>query len=362
MTISWKPEAVAGEPLEHIIIGDSEAICRVRDLIRQVARSDASVMITGPSGSGKEIVATAIHGESQRARNRFIAVNCGAIPRDLLESELFGHEKGSFTGAIAQRKGRFEDAHSGTLFLDEIGDMPADMQVKLLRVLEARKIERVGGNGTIDIDTRIISATHQNLEDRIDTRQFREDLYYRLAVFPIQLPALHERPEDVPALIQYFLKKMSTPETILGFTPGAMARLITHEWRGNVRELRNVVERAIILFPNMQINSDQVDTLFRRRYSNAPTTETVAEPTRNGSVANGSFGHSILTENWANGDTTIDLKQHLAEIERRYIAAALTKAEGVIADAARLLSMQRTTFIEKMRRLDIQKEEVRLSA
>ncbi|MCF8710087.1 sigma-54 interaction domain-containing protein [Rhizorhapis sp. SPR117] len=332
--------------LEGVVIGDSGAISRVRDLIWQVARTDASVMITGPSGSGKEIVATAIHLASARARNHFIAVNCGAIPRDLLESQLFGHEKGSFTGAIAQRRGRFEDAHGGSLFLDEIGDMPPDMQVKLLRVLESRQIERVGGSSPIHIDTRVISATHQNLEERIDKGQFREDLYYRLAVFPIHLPPLRDRPEDVPALIQFFLAKMATPETILSFTPGAMARLITHEWLGNVRELRNVVERAIILFPNMQIGADQVEALFRRRHSNAPTTELIqqslpAMPSADFSAAIGADG--------------IDLKQHLAEIERRYIAAALTQADGVIADAARLLSMQRTTFIEKMKRLDVQK-------
>ncbi|MBB4640450.1 sigma-54 interaction domain-containing protein [Rhizorhapis suberifaciens] len=351
MTISWKPDAVAGASLDQIVIGESEAICRVRELIRQVAASDASVMITGPSGSGKEIVANAIHHESLRARNRFIAVNCGAIPRDLLESELFGHEKGSFTGAIAQRRGRFEDAHKGTLFLDEIGDMPPEMQVKLLRVLESRQVERVGGSGSIDVDTRIISATHQNLEDRIERGLFREDLFYRLGVFPIQLPPLKDRPEDIAPLIKFFLRRMCAPDTVLGFTPGAMARLLMHEWRGNVRELRNVVERAIILFPNMQISSDQVDTLFRRRYSNAPTTQSAAEPSR----------YSATTSDCALDDKGIDLKQHLADIERQYIEAALAKAEGVIADAARLLSMQRTTFIEKMKRLDVQKE-VRLVA
>lgn len=342
---------MAGASLDQIVIGESEAICRVRELIRQVAASDVSVLITGPSGSGKEIVATAIHQESQRARHRFIAVNCGAIPRDLLESELFGHEKGSFTGAIAQRRGRFEDAHKGTLFLDEIGDMPADMQVKLLRVLESRQVERVGGSGPIDVDARIISATHQNLEDRIERGLFREDLFYRLGVFPIQLPPLKDRPEDIAPLIKFFLRKMCAADTVLGFTSGAMARLLTHEWRGNVRELRNVVERAIILFPNMQISSDQVDTLFRRRYSNAPTTQSAPEPMRQGGQAS----------SCALDDAGIDLKQHLAFIERQYIEAALSKAEGVIADAARLLSMQRTTFIEKMKRLDVQKD-LRLSA
>lgn len=350
MTIAWKPETVAGEPLDEFVVGNSPAMCRVRALIAQVAKSDASVMITGPSGSGKEIVATAIHHESHRAQHRFVAVNCGAIPRDLLESELFGHEKGSFTGAIAQRRGRFEDAHKGTLFLDEIGDMPADMQVKLLRVLETRQIERVGGSGPIDIDARIISATHQNLDERIDKALFREDLYYRLGVFPIQLPALKERPEDIPALIQFFLRKMSGQDNLLGFSPGAMARLVTHEWRGNVRELRNVIERAIILFPNMQISPDQVDTLFRRRNSNAPTTQPVMEPSRSSAPAAAAPLPAIT-------ETGMDLKQHLAEIERHYIAAALTRAEGVIADAARLLSMQRTTFIEKMKRLDVQRDE-----
>jgi sigma-54 specific flagellar transcriptional regulator A len=173
---------------EAMLIGESRAMAEIRYLIRQVAPSGASVIITGPSGSGKEMVARAIHGESARAARPYVAVNCGAIPRDLLESELFGHEKGSFTGAVNQKRGRFEDAHGGTLFLDEIGDMPADMQVKLLRVLEERVVQRVGGRGEIAVDTRIVSATHRDIDEAITAQRFREDLFYRLAVFPIDLP------------------------------------------------------------------------------------------------------------------------------------------------------------------------------
>ena len=205
MTIAWTRPLDAGSTIETLLVGESEAINEVRRLVRQVGPASASVLIMGPSGSGKEMVARAIHISSIRKSKPFVAVNCGAIPRDLLESELFGHEKGSFTGATALRKGRFEDANGGTLFLDEIGDMPADMQVKLLRVLEERAITRVGGHAVIPVDTRIVSATHRDIALSIEDQRFREDLFYRLAVFPITLPSLYDRPEDIPLLVEHFL-------------------------------------------------------------------------------------------------------------------------------------------------------------
>src|SRR3954468_8730513 len=206
--------------LESLIIGEAPSIQALRRLVRQVAPSDASVLLVGPSGSGKEVVARAIHAQSRRAGKPFVAINCGAIPRDLLESELFGHEKGSFTGAFAQHKGRFEEANGGTLFLDEIGDMPADMQVKLLRVLEERVVQRIGGKGQIAVDVRILAATHRDIDAAIEAGSFREDLFYRLAVFPIELPALAAHVEDVPLLVAHFLDQC-TGRKHARFTPAA---------------------------------------------------------------------------------------------------------------------------------------------
>jgi len=276
------------DPALHLV-GESAAINEVRSLIRYAAATQISVMITGPSGCGKEIVAKALHCCSSRSMEKFVAVNCGAIPRDLLESELFGHEKGSFTGAIAQRKGRFENASDGTLFLDEIGDMPIDMQVKLLRVLEEKQIQRIGGTKTITIDARIISATHQNIDPAIADGCFREDLFYRLSVFPIDIPPLKERREDIAPLIRHFLKGIEIAGDggcqSINFTAEAMHDLEDYGWPGNARELRNIVERAALLFPGMMICAEQVASLFRRRASNAPTYETDTHPSRLAGIA-----------------------------------------------------------------------------
>ncbi len=344
---------------ESLLIGISRPMVEVRYLIRQVAPSSASVIITGPSGSGKEMVARAIHAESSRASSAYVAVNCGAIPRDLLESELFGHEKGSFTGAVSQKRGRFEDADGGTLFLDEIGDMPADMQVKLLRVLEERSVQRVGGRGEIAVDTRIVSATHRDIDEAIAAQRFREDLFYRLAVFPIDLPSLGERREDVPQLVQHFLSQGTSG---VKFSQGAMDRLVAHNWPGNVRELRNVVERASILFPRQAISAEQVEIILHRRgrVSNAErsalweATEkavpVMAEPQPVIETETVVAPAPAEAESNAIGEAPVDLRKMMADLEYRYIAEALRASEGVVADAARLLSLQRTTLIEKMRK------------
>ncbi|HEY7676418.1 MAG TPA: sigma-54 dependent transcriptional regulator [Candidatus Methylomirabilis sp.] len=240
------PEAGPGE---EGIVGGSPALRRVLDLARSVAPSPTTVLLTGESGTGKEVIARAIHRWSPRVEGPFVAVNCAALPDALLESELFGHERGAFTGAVAQRRGRFELAHGGTLFLDEVGDMSPALQGKLLRVLEAQEFERVGGARTVRVDVRVIAATNADLGAAVAARRFREDLYYRLGVFPIHLPPLRERQEDILPLAEHFLRRLGPAlrRPAAGFTPEAQERLQAYAWPGNVRELENVVERAIIL-------------------------------------------------------------------------------------------------------------------
>jgi len=241
------------------IIGADFGLKAVMQMVRQVAITESPVLLTGETGSGKDVVANAIHFASARREKPFIAVNCGAIPETLLDSELFGHEKGAFTGALAQKRGRFERAHSGTIFLDEIGEMPLTAQIRLLRVLQNREIERVGGVERIPVDIRILAATNKNLEEMVQKGLFREDLWFRLAVFPIEIPPLRERTCDIPALIQHFLERKSrdlklgqTPE----LAPGAIEALLNYSWPGNVRELENLIERAMILYRNEPLQFD----------------------------------------------------------------------------------------------------------
>ena len=336
MTIDRTASRDGAATVETLLLGESASMVAVRALVCRVGPGNTSVLITGPSGSGKERVARAIHVASDRASEPFVAINCGAIPRDLLESELFGHEKGSFTGAHAQRQGRFEEAHNGTLFLDEIGDMPPDMQVKLLRVLEERRIERVGGRGTIPVDVRIVSATHRDLSLAIEDQRFREDLYYRLAVFPIHLPGLAARPGDLPLLIRHFLRTITNGAPNVRFSHQAIAMLATHHWPGNVRELRNFVERAAILHPGETLGPEDVNALLLR----PKVSVTAEQPVPTGSPV----------ENTDIGTSGVDLRAILHDLEGRYIGQALHRTNGVVADAARLLGLQRTTLIEKMRR------------
>ena len=232
------------------LVGTSRAVQMVRKMIQQVANSEANVLILGESGTGKEVVARNLHYYSNRRDKAFVPVNCGAIPGDLLESELFGHEKGAFTGAISARQGRFELAEKGTLFLDEIGDMSLNMQVKLLRVLQERTFERVGSNKSIEADVRIIAATHRNLEEAITEGKFREDLFYRLNVFPIEMPPLRDRVEDIPLLVNELIRRIEHEKRgSVRLTQGAILALCQYNWPGNVRELANLVERLAILFP-----------------------------------------------------------------------------------------------------------------
>src|SRR5688572_12123903 len=263
--------------LETLIIGSSAAAARLREMIRRVARSNASVMLCGPSGSGKELVARAIHDEGVRAGKAFSAINCGAIPGELIESELFGHEKGSFTGAHARRIGHFEATEGGTLFLDEIGDMRFDMQVKLLRVLEDRTIVRVGSSDVKAVDVRVISATHQDLGAAIADGKFREDLFFRLGVVVLQVPSLANRVEDIPALIRHFQRQMPA-DAKCRFDDSAMALLMQHDWPGNVRELRNFVERASVLHGGETLGSGDVAMLLNPTAAFAPRLEAAHDP------------------------------------------------------------------------------------
>ncbi len=321
------------------LIGASPVIVKVRALVDQLAASAVSVLVTGPSGSGKEVVAQLLHQRSSRAAKPFVAINCAAIPRDLLESEIFGHEAGSFTGAAKARRGRFELADTGTLFLDEIGDMPAEFQVKLLRILETRLVERVGGMLAFPVDVRLIAATNVDLADAVASGRFREDLFYRLAVVEIRLPGLAERASDVPLLLEHFARNSERPR--VGFTAGATDYLASQPWRGNVRELRNFVARATALHPGALLDRTLAATLLHGEGHRLDRTAPA-------------LPLGDLRSRHLEGEP-IDLKAVLDEVEQAYIRDALGRTAGGIAGSARLLGLRRTTLIEKMRRLQIER-------
>lgn len=343
------------------LVGLSLPMRRVRAMMAQVADRDVSVMITGESGTGKEVVARNLHNSSSRADGPFVPVNCGAIPPELLESELFGHEKGAFTGAVSTRQGRFELAHGGTLFLDEIGDMPLPMQVKLLRVLQERCFERVGGNKTIEVDVRIIAATHKDLEVMIAEGVFREDLYYRLNVFPIEMPALRERREDLPALLNELVRRAE--KSGLGHIQlhdSALLSLSRHGWPGNVRELANLVERLSILHPSSVISINELPQKFRYLDESEmprhlqpqvyPVTPVVPVRDERGGLETAAVGTSVGGYLPPDG---MDLKKYLNDLEQSLIEQALNESGNVVAKSAELLSIRRTTLVEKMRKYGI---------
>ena len=418
MSVRTRHLREASRQLARHLVGSSAAIESVRRLVAQVAPSEASVLILGESGTGKEVIAHGIHRGSRRAEGPFVPVNCGAIPGELLESELFGHEKGAFTGAISTRQGRFELAAGGTLFLDEIGDMPLPMQVKLLRVLQERRFERVGSNRTQRCDVRVIAATHQDLERRVEAGDFRTDLFYRLNVFPIDVPPLRERVEDIPALVRRFVELMqSEGRGSVAIGDQAMVCLMAYRWPGNVRELSNLVERLAILYPEAPVAARDLPPKFvpqapripRRGGSVAdgdpapeqapassaeapggaasagelsptrPMTEVLcAEPGADSytqthtdpytqadspqvSPVSGADSHTqahthtdshaLLTP--ALPERGLDLKAHLADLERAFMLQALKQSDWVVARAAKLLNLQRTTLVEKMRKYDL---------
>ncbi|MCL1141692.1 sigma-54 dependent transcriptional regulator [Shewanella gaetbuli] len=344
------------------LVGRSQGIANVRHLINQVASSDATVLVLGQSGTGKEVVARNIHYISDRRDGPFIPVNCGAIPPELLESELFGHEKGSFTGAISSRKGRFELAEGGTLFLDEIGDMPLQMQVKLLRVLQEKVFERVGGSKTISTDVRIVAATHRDLEAMIEQNDFREDLFYRLNVFPIEMPALSERSEDVPLLLQELVSRVfNEGRGKVRFTQRAIESLKEHCWSGNVRELSNLVERLTILYPGGLVDVNDLPQKYRHIDVPEYCVEVSEEQQERDALASifndeepidipeSRFPAELPPEG-------VNLKDLLAELEIDMIRQALEQQDNVVARAAEMLGIRRTTLVEKMRKYGMSKE------
>lgn len=338
------------------LVGHSRAIAQVRKLIEKVADTGANVLILGESGTGKEVVARNLHYYSSRRDKPFVPVNCGAIPHDLLESELFGHEKGAFTGAISARQGRFELAEGGTLFLDEIGDMPLPMQIKILRVLQERFFERVGGNKSIKADVRIIAATHRQLETEIAEGRFREDLYYRLNVFPIEMPALRDRSEDIPLLIKELVTRMEHDQRgSVRLTPAATTSLTHYPWFGNVRELSNLMERLIIMHPYGVVDVRDLPEKFRSHteYAGEQGTETENVVAELPLPAEAGDQQSVVRL----PSSGIDLKEHLSQLEYSLIKQALDESNGVVAHAAKRLAMRRTTLVEKMRKYGLQREE-----
>ena len=357
------------------LVGNSSMMKAVQRMIDQVSDSDANVLILGESGTGKEVVARNLHHFSSRREKPFVPVNCGAIPGELLESELFGHEKGAFTGAITARKGRFEMAEGGTLFLDEIGDMPMPMQVKLLRVLQERTYERVGSSKSLTTNVRVIAATHRNLETHIEEGHFREDLFYRLNVFPIEMPSLRERPEDIPLLINELITRIEHENRgTVRLTSASIASLCRYPWSGNVRELANVIERLVILYPYGTVDFDDLPEKFQLQGEDLPeavttvieqgpelrpvekldATNTVAEKSPQAAAETKSLGEGSELDSLP--EEGLDLKEHLANLEYLLIKQALDEAAGVVAHAANKLKMRRTTLVEKMRKYGIQRE------
>ena len=372
-----------------MLSGNSLAIKRITTLIRQVAAHDSTVLLLGESGTGKEVAARTIHELSPRRNRPFVAVNCGAIPADLLESELFGHEKGSFTGAITSRKGRFEIAEGGTLFLDEIGDMSVAMQVKLLRVLQERVFERVGNHVAVPCNVRIIAATHRNLEEAIARGGFREDLFHRINVFPIDMPPLRERIEDLPMLVREFVtQNVAEGRGRVQLSPATLAALALHTWTGNVRELANLIERRSIVCAGRVVEIADLPPRYQPRdaaalacaigtsgglttfVESADAIVVAEEPLPDAAVIEVLEGARLAPESDAAGVAHtatamlasadvqlpaegLDLRAYLTAIERQLIEQALGRTNGTVAHAARLLNLRRTTLVEKLRKLGI---------
>lgn len=312
------------------IIGQAQPMQEVFRMLQKVAPTDSSVIIYGESGTGKELVARAIHKNSNRSAGPFVRVNCGALSETLLESELFGHEKGAFTGALKRKLGRFELAQAGTIFLDEIGDISPNLQIKLLRVLQEKEFERVGGEETVSVDVRVIAATHRNLKEEVASGRFREDLYYRLHIVPINLPALRQRLDDLPVLVEHFLQRLGHElrKPNLQIAPAALDMMRNYHWPGNVRELENVLERAAVLCEGADITLADLPPLVKDR-------------------------SAILSLS----DDNLDLNKTLEDVERAMLERAMTRAHGVKAEAARILGIKTTTLLYKLGKYGMGGEE-----
>lgn len=362
-----EPKRPTTKTTEPLILGTSPAVKQLRRLIEMVAPSLGPVMVLGPTGAGKDLVAQEIHRLSKRS-GRLVAINCAAIPAELLESELFGYERGAFTGADRARQGRFEESSGGTLFLDEIGDMPLALQSKLLRTLETHTIHRVGGGKEIALDLRLICATHQNIEQMVEAGRFRADLYYRLAVFPIAVPPLAERKSDIPLLVEAMVAAYCTRAGAgapPNFSAAALETLKTYAWPGNVRELRNLVERAFILFSGADVTAQNVrENLLQLRL---PGTEEETNVLWDETEHLSRDLHEMpdtgrcpppspeAFRTWFDYHSDIDLRRFLRDVEVVLIEAALAAKDGCVSHAADAVRLRRTTLIEKMKKLMIER-------
>lgn len=345
--------------LNDFIVGNSTVILELKKLLAQVSGTDASILILGESGTGKELVARAIHNLSSRSSNNFIPVNCGAIPKDLLETELFGHKKGAFTGAYSDRKGRFHLADKGTIFLDEIGDMQLDMQVKLLRVLQEKVVDPVGSNSPVKVDVRVVAATHQNIESLIKEGKFREDLYYRINVIPIEIPPLRSRIDDIELLINKFIEKNT-----IYFEESVIAHLKAYHWPGNIRELINFIQRIKAIANTSKIKLKEIPDFVLPRIDSNLKSDSKKNVTNNINKESIDFNDLLVEKNpKKNGDDAynlnsfpikgVDLKKSVNDLEISLIKEALKKSDGNVTKAAKLLTLGRTTLIEKINKYKI---------
>ncbi len=371
------------------ILGSSSELTQLRGLIKQCAASDAPVLLRGESGTGKELVTRALHSQSARASNPFVAINCGAIPDQLLESELFGHRRGAFTGATCDRKGRFELAHKGTLFLDEIGDMPSQLQVKFLRVLEEKVIQPLGGTSEIEVDVRIVAATHRDLEEMVSEGEFREDLLYRLNVLPIRIPPLSQRKEDIPELLSHFAESFAINIKKVNFTRRSLLILQAYSWPGNVRELSNLVQRFSVLYPGKTIELSKIpdeflsqELIHMTRFSERPVIEeenNARSREEDGSANNHSieigtefddlksevneqggmdFEQIIELSNTITTlpDKGLPTRDLLNNLEANLIRTALDQTDGNVSKASELLQIGRTSLIQKINKYQLEKD------
>ncbi|PCI23102.1 MAG: sigma-54-dependent Fis family transcriptional regulator [Piscirickettsiaceae bacterium] len=345
------------------LVGNSQEVQRVRQLIQQVCVTDATVLILGESGTGKEVIARNIHYHSNRRNKAFVPINCGAIPGELLESELFGHEKGAFTGAITARQGRFALAEGGTLFLDEIGDMPLQMQVKMLRVLQERVYERVGSDKSVACDVRVIAATHRDLKVEIEKGEFREDLFYRLDVFPIEIAPLRARTDDIPVLVGELVQRIEHDNKgSVRFTSAAMMAMCQHDWPGNVRELANIIERLAIIHAYGVVDVKDLPEKFHvysadilQPHDGMVLQEDFLSPA---TIPEASIA-ALTPSNMVNilPAQGLNLKEHMNTLECSLIQQALDETSGVVAHAAKRLNMRRTTLVEKMRKHNLHRQD-----